>query len=461
MADSSALLHSHSRPKYQSCLSIVVSSLGLAIDFYDISMIACVKSLLVQQYGAMSDLENSTLSASALVGATVGQLVIGALGDCLGRRAMFITCALLTFFGAALSAAVKSDDASNVYWSLIAYRFVMGFGIGGEYPIAASHTVENVDAERSAQSLATVALSFPLGAIVAPALVWICLSVGASGEFTWRFAFAFGAVASFASFLLRYTKVQNSAAFNDAREKRTCKKSLHMLRRFAKPFIGVSGCWFLYDVITYGLALFSAEISAGASHTSVKDSVFQVLLYSFMAVPGACFAISAIPFFGRKLTLLVSLSIMLILYMVLSVFLDNLPMWLFTVLYGLQLIFDRIGPLPLSFMLPVEIFPTEVRATAHGAAAATGKCGAIVGAYVVGILKSSFGMQAVFSFMCIVTFAEIMWIFVLVPNYNSSTLKHLEDMHNSLSDTQLDELLYGRMSVDVQLQSESWPECKL
>lgn len=455
MADPSALLNSEKRPSHYSWLSVVVSGIGLGIDFYDISMIASVKSLLVQQYGVMSDVQNSTLSASALVGATVGQLVIGLLGDCFGRRAMFIICALLTFSGAALSAVVSGHDASSVYWSLIAFRFVMGLGIGGEYPISASHTVENVDASRSARSLATVACSFSLGAVVAPALVWVCLSLGASGEFTWRFAFAFGAIASFTSFVLRYTMVQNSAAFHRAQETKTCKKSFRMLRKSARSLLGVSGAWFLYDIITYGLALFSEEISAAASHTSLKDSVLQVLLYSFMAVPGAFIAISTIPFFGRKSTLLVSFSCMLVLFIILSVFLADLPTWLFTILYGLQLTFDRIGPCPLSFMIPVEIFPTAVRSTAHGIAAATGKFGAIVGAYVVGSLKSRFGIQGVFAFMAITTVVEILWILVLVPDYSSSTMEQLEHMHKSLSDAQFGAWLYGRIPADIQRQTGS------
>jgi len=48
------------------------------------------------------------------------------------------------------------------------------------------------------------------------------------------------------------------------------------------------------------------------------------------------------------------------------------------------------GPNSTTFLMPVEVFPTRVRATAHGISAACGKIGATVGSYGLLALYNSF-----------------------------------------------------------------------
>ena len=49
--------------------------------------------------------------------------------------------------------------------------------------------------------------------------------------------------------------------------------------------------------------------------------------------------------------------------------------------YSLTFLFSNFGPNATSFVIPGEIYPAEVRATAHGVSAAFGKLGAACGAY--------------------------------------------------------------------------------
>ena len=43
--------------------------------------------------------------------------------------------------------------------------------------------------------------------------------------------------------------------------------------------------------------------------------------------------------------------------------------------------FSNFGPNATTFILPAELFPTAWKSTAHGICAASGKAGAIVGAF--------------------------------------------------------------------------------
>jgi PHS family inorganic phosphate transporter-like MFS transporter len=48
-----------------------------------------------------------------------------------------------------------------------------------------------------------------------------------------------------------------------------------------------------------------------------------------------------------------------------------------------------------TFLLPVEVFPTRVRGTAHGIAAASGKCGAVLTAFTFGTVNQKIGLPGV------------------------------------------------------------------
>ena len=53
----------------------------------------------------------------------------------------------------------------------------------------------------------------------------------------------------------------------------------------------------------------------------------------------------------------------------------------FMVLYCLTFFFANWGPNATTFIIPAECFPTSWRTTAHGISAASGKAGAILGAF--------------------------------------------------------------------------------
>uniref|UniRef100_A0A7N1A1S8 Major facilitator superfamily (MFS) profile domain-containing protein n=1 Tax=Kalanchoe fedtschenkoi TaxID=63787 RepID=A0A7N1A1S8_KALFE len=53
----------------------------------------------------------------------------------------------------------------------------------------------------------------------------------------------------------------------------------------------------------------------------------------------------------------------------------------FVVIYSLTFFFANFGPNSTTFIVPAEIFPARLRSTCHGISAASGKAGAIIGAF--------------------------------------------------------------------------------
>jgi PHS family inorganic phosphate transporter-like MFS transporter len=78
-----------------------------------------------------------------------------------------------------------------------------------------------------------------------------------------------------------------------------------------------------------------------------------------------------------------------------------------------------------TFLLPVEVFPTRVRGTAHGTAAASGKAGAIITAMCFGTVNQKIGIQGnlgLFAGIMVLAALCTLWI----PETKGKTIEEIE-----------------------------------
>merc|ERR1719296_192121 len=69
--------------------------------------------------------------------------------------------------------------------------------------------------------------------------------------------------------------------------------------------------------------------------------------------------------------------------------------WVMLMCFGCTFLFSNFGPNTTTFVLPVEIYPTVVRATCHGVSAAAGKLGAVIGTVAFSPCEAAFGIEVV------------------------------------------------------------------
>lgn len=128
--------------------AIVIAGMGFFTDAYDLFCITAVAMLLGRLYyynpaslkhdaGTLPPHVNNAITGVALCGTLAGQLFFGWLGDKLGRRRVYgIT--LVTMVGCALASRLSSGStARGVIGRLCFFRFWLGFGIRGDYPLSA------------------------------------------------------------------------------------------------------------------------------------------------------------------------------------------------------------------------------------------------------------------------------------------------------------------------------------
>jgi len=82
------------------------------------------------------------LTVISLVGTISGQLFFGFMGDKLGKRHAYMLALGITTVSAILQSCSFGTTANAVVGSLTCFRFFLGFGIGGGYPLSSTIMAE-------------------------------------------------------------------------------------------------------------------------------------------------------------------------------------------------------------------------------------------------------------------------------------------------------------------------------
>merc|ERR1719486_1291697 len=126
-------------------------------------------------------------------GCIVGMLSFGFVADLVGRKWAFCVTVALTAIGNFAAAGCQQGNPNfSLYSQITLCRFFVGLGIGGEYPLVAAVAGEAVNSRKRAKAILHCFAMQGWGNFVANLVPYVCLAAGASEEFTWRFAFAFG-----------------------------------------------------------------------------------------------------------------------------------------------------------------------------------------------------------------------------------------------------------------------------
>ena len=249
-----------------------------------------------------------------------GQLSFGVLADYLGRRRGFIVTLSLLILGASLSAAARPVGGLNLFVVLSLSRFILGVGVGGEYPLSA--TVSSEASAGSAGRGRRVSLVFSMqgvGLLAAPLVVLLLLVVSGAGEYdtVWRVSFALGAVPGVVMIYFRF-RMKETAAFSAAKdasdtavaEERRTRAAAWLAHRW--DLLATAGNWFIFDVVFYSNSLFSSQLTKeyitkpdsstdqSAVHQYLIDVASSTLYLALCALPGYYGAVLVIDRWGRR-----------------------------------------------------------------------------------------------------------------------------------------------------------------
>lgn len=181
---------------------------GIFIDAYDFSSIAFGLKDIAASF-QLNSFQEGVVAASIMVGALLGALVGGYLVDRLGRYKLFMAD-MLFFVIAALGCAVVPN-----FEILTGSRFLMGVGIGIDFPVALAFIAE-FNAMRGKGS--KVSLWQPMWYLATGASFLVLLPLyfifpENSHDDLWRWAVGFGAVPALVVMLVRHKYMDESPAW--------------------------------------------------------------------------------------------------------------------------------------------------------------------------------------------------------------------------------------------------------
>jgi MFS transporter, PHS family, inorganic phosphate transporter len=110
---------------------LITAGMGFFTDAYDLFIIGVAAAMIKTEWHITSS-EKSLLSSLALLTSALGAIAFGRIADRLGRKKIYGYEVLVLAAGALASAFAPG------IWCLIGLRGVLGFGIGGDYPVSAT-----------------------------------------------------------------------------------------------------------------------------------------------------------------------------------------------------------------------------------------------------------------------------------------------------------------------------------
>lgn len=396
--------------------AVVVSGMGFFTDAYDLFVIATVATLAKAQWH-LSTTQTSWVTGSAILAAFFGALVFGRIADVFGRKTVYTAVAAIMIVGALASALAPS------YLLLVGARFLLGLGIGGDYPVSAVLMSEYSNRQDRGRLVGLVFSMQALGLIVGPILALVLLASGLSHDLTWRILLGLGALPAAAVIYLRarmpesprfQARVQGNAqlaaqqlhVFADGvidASKVSADEAQHMrlreflsTRRMVTLIAGTAGTWFLFDYAYYGNTLSLPSILKQVSpHASLETKLAWTLgIFVVFALPGYLLAVAKMDRIGHRRLQLIGFAVMAACFAVLAAFAGlTTTIGPFLAIFGLSYLFIEFGPNTTTFVLPSEVFPVSMRTTGHGIAAGIGKLGAFIGVFVVPHLQNSIGLR--------------------------------------------------------------------
>ncbi|KAI0787864.1 metabolite transporter, partial [Fomes fomentarius] len=384
------------KPRLSQVSLIFACGTALFSDGYANGVIGSVNTLLKRIYGTEQVTANysTTLSSLAFAGTVVGMLTFGYLSDKLGRKFGMMTATVIVAVFSALSAASSGAHHSvhGMLAMLSACRFLLGIGVGAEYPcgsVAASEQSEEPGINKNAQhrwfALATntmIDFGFVVAAFVPLVLFWIF------GEnhlrAVWRLSLGLGVVPALAVLIWRL-RMEEPTRFKKDAMVRGKVPYLLILRRYWVSLAAISATWFLYDFIVYPFGLFSSTVTDTVTGGSDSLSVvfgWNVVINLFY-IPGTVGGAFVVDFFGPKYTMIIGLLCQAVIGFIMSGLYTQLTNHIaaFAVVYGIFLSFGELGPGNCLGMLAAKSGPTAVRGQFYGIAAAVGKVGAFAGTW--------------------------------------------------------------------------------
>ena len=419
---------------------LVITGLGWLFDAMDTGLIAFVLPVLGKEWG-LSAGQMGAIGSIGLVGMAIGAVIAGSIADKFGRKAVFSATVILYSIATGLCAVSWS------YESLLIFRFFVGFGLGGELPVAATLMSEYAPTNLRGRFIVLLESFWGVGWIAAACIAYLFIPV-----YGWHYAFIIGALPAIYVFFIRLHmpesvryllskgKVEEAQKIVDDLEMRLGVKYRGDLKvttddtptekpklkdlwsgKYLARTIMLWIVWFGIVYSYYGIFTWLPAIVYQQGFAFVKTFEY-VLLITFAQLPGYFCAAWLVDKLGRKYTL----SLFLCMSGVASYFFGQAQSAELIIFWGCVMSFFNLGAWGVVYTYTPELYPTAIRAMGSGWAAGVGRIGGMAAPLVVGMMiEAGSDMHTVFYMFASVFIIIAVTVFALGVETKQKNLENI------------------------------------
>lgn len=353
----------------------------------------------------LGSLWQGLLGAAALIGIFVGALAFGPITDRFGRQKLLVLD-LAVFVVASLAQLFVSTPGP-----LLALRLLLGLAVGADYAIAPALLAEFVPSRRRGSLLASLNTVWTIGFVAAYGVdLWLQHWLGAG---SWRWMHAASAVPAFLTLLLRLGtpesprwllsqgRVEEARAvvkeyigpqydLEDIEDPASQPSRVGYAELFRPPWrtrtLFAGGFWFCQVFPYFGIGTFLPTIVAALG---IGDTTGEIL-YNLVLSIGAVAGLALMDALSRRGFVIWSFAIVAVTLLVLGIAPHGPLALVLPVLLVLAFVISAAAD--LEGVYPAELFPTHVRATGVGLAAAISRAGAAISTFVLPSLIGGIGI---------------------------------------------------------------------
>jgi MFS family permease len=454
----------------------LLASAGKFFEGMIIFMVGVALPLINAEF-ALTPAETELATAAPLLGIMVGATALGSLSDRWGRRQVFLgEMILLTLF-------LIGVTISPSFPILVICLVGVGLALGCDYPTAHIMISETMPTSIRGRGVLT-AFGFQAVGALAGTVVGVIVLANRVELSDWRWMFGVVILPSVLVAVGRLFTVQSPhwllgtgrVSEAEAELKRLLGRqpqypSIVRLARdqtpgaarvrssgfralFRPPWrrstILASVPWFLQDLGTYGIGIFTPTIIAatvglaavndhtvaGIVHSDLNGAEGAVLIDAFLLI-GIVLAIVLVNRFGRiRLQVLgfVGCATGLIIAGISTAMTGTAQVVLVFVGFMLFNLMTNLGPNSMTYLIAGEVFPTALRGTGAGFAASVAKIGAVSTAFLFPILLASWGTTVIVLLLAGTSLLGALITWLNRVETNGMSLEQIDAMHDVAAD---------------------------
>ncbi|MCX5465865.1 MULTISPECIES: MFS transporter [Alcaligenes] len=405
--------------RYQRMLFGIIATAWF-FDSMDLGIMTFVLGSIKAEMG-LSTAQAGMLASSSFLGMFLGAAIAGMLADKYGRKPVFQWS--MIFWGVGSLACGLSQNIEQ----LMAFRVLLGFGMGMEFPIGLAMVSEIVPAKSRGRYIAILEGFWPLGFISAGILTFLSLDyIG------WRGIFIALSIPALFVFVIRRWVPESprwleEAGHNDRAEQVTSAFEHKVIQanggqalpaplpatpseklnrgalfsqlwqgQYARRTLMLWMLWFFSLLGYYGLTTWLGALLQQAGY-EVTKSVTYTIYISLAGIPGFIFSAWLLEKWGRKATMVLMLFGSAGCAFIYGHVATSQAPVAQLIGAGLCMQFFMFGMWSVLYAYTPELYPTRTRSTGAGFASSIGRLGSLFGPLLVGFILPWTGHAGVFT----------------------------------------------------------------